>query len=222
MSDQNNTNRRGFLGNIATAAAAFGISSIVSPIKSEAETPVNEPATHPSEILFKNLKGKHKMVFDVTAFRGGAALSWALAFLKTNNLTGTQDKELNVILVFRSAAIGMSLNDSMWSKYKLGEMYKVDDPELKAPALKNLFIIPDKEDPGMTIAELQARGVIFCVCELALEGNSEHIAEKLSMKVEDVHKDLLSNILPGIHLVPSGVWALGRAQEKDCAYCVCG
>jgi hypothetical protein len=37
-----------------------------------------------------------------------------------------------------------------------------------------------------------------------------------------VKKDFLANILPGIQPVPSGVWALGRAQEKKCAYIFCG
>jgi len=28
--------------------------------------------------------------------------------------------------------------------------------------------------------------------------------------------------LPGIQPVPSGVWAIGRAQEHGCAYCFAG
>jgi intracellular sulfur oxidation DsrE/DsrF family protein len=37
-------------------------------------------------------------------------------------------------------------------------------------------------------------------------------------KAEDIYKDWTANLLPGIQVVPSGVWALGRAQEKQCAY----
>jgi len=29
-------------------------------------------------------------------------------------------------------------------------------------------------------------------------------------------------VLPGIEVVPSGVWAVGRAQEHHCAYCFAG
>jgi len=36
---------------------------------------------------------------------------------------------------------------------------------------------------------------------------------------EEVKKDWESGLLPGMTVVPSGVWALGRAQENKCAYC---
>jgi intracellular sulfur oxidation DsrE/DsrF family protein len=29
-------------------------------------------------------------------------------------------------------------------------------------------------------------------------------------------------LLPGVQVVPSGVWAVGRAQEKGCGYCYAG
>jgi hypothetical protein len=38
----------------------------------------------------------------------------------------------------------------------------------------------------------------------------------------EVRKDWVSGVLPGIQLVPSGVWALGRAQEKQCGYIFAG
>jgi hypothetical protein len=28
--------------------------------------------------------------------------------------------------------------------------------------------------------------------------------------------------LPGIKIVPAGIWALNRAQEKGCSYCFAG
>jgi intracellular sulfur oxidation DsrE/DsrF family protein len=37
-----------------------------------------------------------------------------------------------------------------------------------------------------------------------------------------VKKDWESGLLPGVTVVPSGVWALGRAQENKCAYCFAG
>jgi hypothetical protein len=37
-----------------------------------------------------------------------------------------------------------------------------------------------------------------------------------------VKKDWISGILPGIQLVPSGVMAVNRTQEKGCTYCYAG
>jgi intracellular sulfur oxidation DsrE/DsrF family protein len=42
------------------------------------------------------------------------------------------------------------------------------------------------------------------------------------MKPEDVMKDWMAGLLPGIQVVPSGVWALGRAQEHGCHYIFAG
>jgi hypothetical protein len=44
----------------------------------------------------------------------------------------------------------------------------------------------------------------------------------MKMDVETVKKEWTAGILPNIQLVPSGVWALGRAQEKGCTYCFAG
>jgi hypothetical protein len=47
-------------------------------------------------------------------------------------------------------------------------------------------------------------------------------AQATNQKPEDVKKEWVAGLLPGIQLVPSGVWAIGRAQEKGCAYCFAG
>jgi len=224
MDQHDNTHRRGFLGTLLSGAAALGLGAIAAPFKSEAAEKFSAE-TVPAERLFKNMKGKHRMLFDAAGFRSGAALTWASTFLATNNETGVPDAELNVVVILRSAAMGMSLNDKMWEKYKLGELYKIEDPTSKAPAVRNLFSNVKTEEllePSMGIDALQKRGVIVCVCQKALRGNSEHIAEKQGLKADDVHLDLLANILPDIHLVPSGVWASGRAQENGCAYTYAG
>jgi hypothetical protein len=44
----------------------------------------------------------------------------------------------------------------------------------------------------------------------------------MKMKAEDVYNEWKSGLLPGITIVPSGVWAVGRAQEYKCAYCFAG
>jgi len=42
------------------------------------------------------------------------------------------------------------------------------------------------------------------------------------MDASEVLKDWQAGLLPGITIVPSGVWAVGRAQENKCAYCFAG
>ena len=72
------------------------------------------------------------------------------------------------------------------------------------------------------IDQLQASGVMFCVCETAITVYSAAIAGKMKLDAKEVRADFMSGILPGIQPVPSGVWALGLAQEKGCGYIFAG
>ena len=48
------------------------------------------------------------------------------------------------------------------------------------------------------------------------------VASKMNLDSDEVYKEMVDGILPGIQLVPSGVWALGRAQNENCAYIFAG
>jgi len=63
---------------------------------------------------------------------------------------------------------------------------------------------------------------MFCVCDMAMNVFSAILAEKTSKDAAEIKKEWISGVLPGIQVVPSGVWALGRAQEHGCAYCFAG
>ena len=62
MNNKNSgTPRRKFLGKIAAGAAALGLLSIPGPVKA---APSLFEASDDAEDVFKNLKGKHRVVFD--------------------------------------------------------------------------------------------------------------------------------------------------------------
>ena len=67
-----------------------------------------------------------------------------------------------------------------------------------------------------------ASGVLFCVCNAAMTVYSAVLADKMGMKQEDVMNEWKAELIPGIQIVPSGVWALGRAQEHGCKYIFAG
>jgi hypothetical protein len=66
------------------------------------------------------------------------------------------------------------------------------------------------------------RGAMFCVCETAIKMTSRIYAKSKSLDPEEVKKEWIGGILPGIQVVPSGVWAVNRAQESGCSYCSAG
>jgi intracellular sulfur oxidation DsrE/DsrF family protein len=148
----------------------------------------------------------------------------------TNQQTGATQKDCNEVVILRHEAIPYAFDSSLWEKYKLGEFAKITDPKTNAPSVRNMFWKPAEGDfavPGIGnvqigINELQDSGVMFGVCAVAIMVNSHVIAQKQNADPEVVQKELMAGILPGIQVLPSGVWAVGRAQEHGCAYCFAG
>lgn len=223
------TDRRGFLGSLATGAAAVGLATFTPSLNLHAEEKTFQNDDDP-DAWFNKIKGKHKMVFDATQPHEVMPFAWPKVFLLTNAGTGTPEKDCGVVVVLRHNAIPYAFEDRLWEKYKFGEMFKADDPKTNARSTRNPFWKPQKGDfkiPGVGevqigINELQASGVMFCVCNMAITVYTNVAAGMMKMEAADVMKDWMSGLLPDIQVVPSGVWALGRAQEHGCSYCFAG
>ena len=117
------------------------------------------------------------------------------------------------------------MEDRLWDKYKFGEQFKIDDKAAKAPSMRNVVVNVKPEDmpiPDMAMDKMQARGVLFGVCDLALTVYSMKFAEAAKMPAEEVKKDWVSGVLPGVVVLPSGVYAVNRAQAAGFTYCFAG
>jgi intracellular sulfur oxidation DsrE/DsrF family protein len=217
--------RRKFIG---TLAASAGMAGIASPLLATSlpTSPVSSTKINESEAWIEKIKGSHRIVYDAPEPHDGFPFIWTWAFHLTNNQTGTSDEDMTAMVVLRHNAIPFAMKDAVWSKYKLGEAFHITDNTTGKPAIRNPFYIPKEGDypiPGIDgIKRLQERGAMFCVCELAINVMSGFISNSMGLDHEDVKKDWHNNILPDIQLVPSGVWALGRAQEKNCGYIYAG
>ena len=226
---QQSNPRREFLGTLATGAAVMG-AALVSPFQLAASPGSFSGNLSGADAWFDKLKGKHRMVFDATRPHEIMPFAWPRIFLLTNVASSAAENDCSAVVVLRHDAIGYAMEDSLWAKYKFGELFKADDPDDKKPATRNPFWKPKPGDfkiPGIGnvqigIDELQASGVMFCVCDAAMTVFSAALADGMKMAAADVKKDWVAGLLPGIQVVPSGVWAVGRAQEHKCAYCYTG
>jgi intracellular sulfur oxidation DsrE/DsrF family protein len=222
--------RRSFIGKIATGVVAAGAAS-VAPLTTGAKT-ITQKFQDPEDPdqWFSQIKGKHRIVFDVPEPNELSPFAWPRVFLMTNEITGTKMKDSNVVVVLRHAAIPFAMDHALWSKYHFGEVFKINDPQTKEPALRNAFWQPKEGDfqiPGVGnvpigINELQESGVMFAVCNMALTVYSAAIAQQMKLDAKGVYNEWVEGLLPKVQLVPSGVWAIGRAQEHGCAYCFAG
>lgn len=234
MKNDNLNSRRTFLGSLALGAAAAGSLSLLTGCKDEGETEATVAATttpepeklHEADEWFKGVKGKHRIVYDGSTPHDGFAIVWNWAFYLTNNQTGTPDEDMTAVSVLRHNAIAFALEDRLWEKYKLGEFFSINGNTTKEPLLRNPYYEPQDGDfilPGIDgIKRLQERGAMFCVCDLALNVYSGFIAQGMGLEAADIYKDFVSGVHPEIQIVPSGVWALGRAQELGCGYIFAG
>ena len=72
--------RRGFLRQFLTGAAAFGVGMFAKPATvSAAESPASPDVSEADE-WFKKVKGKHKIMFDVTEPHGMFPFAWPRIF----------------------------------------------------------------------------------------------------------------------------------------------
>ena len=225
MSRLNVQPRRKFLQSLTLGAAAFGAAGLTTPINASAGS-INSNYNNDPEEWMKKITGKHRIVYDVTEPHHQFPFAWPRVFLLTNEATGTPSADCSVVVVLRHNAIPFAMDHHLWEKYKFAEMFHVTDVNTNMPAQKNPFWKPAPgtyKFPGfgevaIGINELQESGVQFLVCDAALTVMSA-VAAGDTGNAADVKKEWVAGVLPGIHIVPSGLWAVGMAQEKGCAYC---
>jgi intracellular sulfur oxidation DsrE/DsrF family protein len=220
MSTQQGSTRRSFLGRFAAGAALVGLGGRSAAAEIIGHGDSSEGF---SEAWLGKLNGKHKQFFDATSVNNGFGLVFAMNFLNSNNdAYKLADNSLSAVVGLRHFAIPIAFTDDIWARYKLGEFAGVTDPVTKAPATRNLFFHSRDGDvmfPASSVDKLLARGVQITCCNVALTVLSGKLAGNAGKTPDEARKEWLAGMIPGVVLVPSGVLAVNRAQEKQCTYC---
>ncbi|WP_224484941.1 Tat (twin-arginine translocation) pathway signal sequence containing protein [Robertkochia aurantiaca] len=218
--------RRGFMETMALGATGVSLSLLAGPLMAKEALSVKKEDLINSESWFDKIKGSHRVVYDGSTPHQGLPIAWTYVFYMTNNMTDTPDEDMTAVCVLRHSAIPFALNDEAWKQYKLGEFFEINDNQTGNPALRNMAYMPQKGDFPVDeiqgIKQLQERGAMFCVCDLALKVYGGFAAQKMGLEADKVYQDWKAAVIPGIEIVPSGVWALTRAQEKNCGYIFAG
>ncbi|MEP6574354.1 MAG: hypothetical protein ABJD11_16765 [Gemmatimonadota bacterium] len=214
------THRRGFLGRTITAVA-LGLSTW-KPAELLARTIPDSPDA--KDMWLHGLKGKHRQLFDMPTPNGGIPLLHVRNFLETYKAAyGATDKDVNAVATLYGQSTVLAFSDDMWEKYKFGTILKINDAAGQ-PLTRNMFAHPKEGDPfafgflDSSIEALQKRGVVFILCNNALNFWVGQLAKGGMGTNEQIRADLLAHTLPGIVLVPGMVVAINRAQEAGLSY----
>jgi hypothetical protein len=206
--------RRGFFGRLAGAMVLAGFAT--APVRAESTAAPSDGADWPGV-----LKGRHRQVVDAYDANAGFPLAFAYTFLAPHGPSAIA----TAVVVLRHGAFPIALGNEMWGKYRIGEAFKILDPETKAPAVKNPFLHPK---PGvllvddMAVDRLLANGTVIGACNVALQVQSKTLAGNAGMSADDAGREWAANVVPGITIIPSGTWGVNRAQEAGCTYCAGG
>ena len=213
------SNRRSFLTQLS-AVAATSMAIDADELKAATRSGTGEWDT---SWLQRLAAAEYRVVFNASEINDGAVMDYAAAFLDGfHEAHGTTDANTRPVIVFRRLGTTMAFNDVVWDRYALAEDEKLNDPMTHAAARRNIFW---KAKPGAvpavaatTLEALTTRGLISLVCNVATNNIGYGLAQKRHLDVETVRSDLRANLIPGAILVPSGIYALIRAQNAGCAY----
>lgn len=235
------TPRREFLGQIAASAIVLAGTACAAPVAATqtaaapAPTPSPPPPavpTHWDDSWATRLTAKHKAVFDMPEIQDSPAIFHAAIWLEgLHAALGAAPSDAQAVIVIRHAGVIAAFNDAIWSKYELGKLRKVKDDSTGKWAVRNPVASqaptkpgaspprPSSADrPGDDLGWFAQYGHTLLACNIATVGMSYVLAEKTKGQQPAIYDELKANLIPGVVLQPSGVYAVNRAQEAGCTF----
>jgi len=200
--------RRSFLTGIGTGVTLLGTAGAVL-----AQTPAQtfEPTRHAQDDWLDQIPGKHRCVFDTTTPEGASSAGLFANNYYTANLNtyGLQNSDLAVVVVLRHSSTPFAYNDAIWAKYGAPISQQAGnfvDPRTKVTPVINVY--------KNSLEGLIRRGAHLAVCQMATRAYAGAIARAVSGNTDAIYEELAANLLGNSHLVPAGIVAINRAQER--------
>jgi intracellular sulfur oxidation DsrE/DsrF family protein len=216
-------NRREFLEHMGLASAAAMVGTRPTSLGDALPLPGEPKSENWDMSWLERLKtAQYRAVIDANVLEEGYAADLANGLMDDFRAThGVGDDQVRIVIVARRNGTPLVLGDALWEKFPIGEDTKMNDRD-KAPYRRNPFYRPREgaspESAATKLESLQKRGVILLVCDIAANNWSRRLAEMTKRDAAEVKKEVYANFVPGTIVMPSGVFAIMRAQNAGCAY----
>lgn len=217
------TPRRRFVGTVLGGAAAAAATPLL-PLADRVAAQGAGRAAAWDMAWVDRIRGEHRLAFDAPEIEGGLVLIQSRNWMAgTGEVYGAADDAMTAVLVIRHNAVPMVMNDAMWERHGLGALLEINDPRTGQPARRNPFINLQPGDRTMIYADggldtLIGRGAVVLACNLALRNRAGAYARRAGRPAAEVTEEILANLVPGVTVMPNGIFALGRAQQAGCGY----
>jgi intracellular sulfur oxidation DsrE/DsrF family protein len=169
-----------------------------------------QAARHVEDDWMDRPASRHRNVFDTTTPEGlsSAALYAGNFYLANRTGYNLQDSDLAVIIVVRHNSTPFAFNDAIWAKYggPISGQIKFNDPKTNQAPATNVY--------GSTLEGLLKRGAQLGVCQMATRLVAGTIARATGGDSNKIYDEIAANLLSNSHLVPAGIVAINRAQER--------
>ncbi len=122
------------------------------------------------------------------------------------------------MIVLRHRSAPFAFNDAIWAKYgaTLAKRADFTDPKTKAAPVVNYYTPTTAEGTARArgLASLIKSGTQFAVCNLSTHGIASLIAAAANISADAAYKELTANMIGNSRLVPAGIVAVNRVQER--------
>ena len=218
--------RRSFLSRLGSGFAAVGAALGAGTATALAQGSSSggwQPARHAEDEWFDKISGKHRTFLDAVSAQGvGEALHFASnIFTTTKSGYGLENRDVAIVVCLRHAATAFAFNDAIWSKYGVSLPWQATDPKANTAPMRNPYNSAESRRDE-TFDALIKLGVHFAVCDKSTQGLAGTLARKTEGKSDAIYQEMLANVISNSHMVPSGIVAVGHAQEHGYAYAYCG
>lgn len=216
------TTRRDFVERLALGTGGLAIGAGISPDILRAAGPPAQAQGEWDMTWRERITGKHRLMFDSPEMEGGGGMFRAIMVGKQyQEVFATPAGQISSVLVIRHLAIPLVMSQAFWERHDIAKTHDVRDLFTNEVVTRNPAVpIPNATGPfaDYNLPSYLASGGIVLACNLALQDMVQVVSKAEGLQGAAARARTLEDVMPGVILQPSGVFAAAVALEAGCHY----